>query len=223
MIITIDGPCVSGKSSVARQIALRLGICHFSTGLLYRAVAYILHNILYEVKIENNDLDLSSLDFSFISEISCVVKSQVVSIFFRQVDIMQFLANDQLSLSASAVSAVPEVRQRLLDVQREVGRCYDIVVDGRDCGSVVFPQADFKFFLTASIDARVQRVMNDSKRIAVYRDYNHARDELIKRDERDSKRALAPLIVPNGAVVIDNSELTLEQTVEKFLEVIQNK
>lgn len=223
MIITIDGPCVSGKSSVARQIALKLGICHFSTGLLYRAVAFVLMQGLHGVPAQNHGIDLSNIDFNFISEIKCVVKNQIVHILFGAQDITLLLSDDQLSLSASALSALPEVRQRLLDVQRNLGIRFDIVVDGRDCGSVVFPNADFKFFLTASVDARVKRMMNDQKRAAQNKDYEHIRDEIIKRDERDRTRAIAPLVVPEGAVVVDSSDLTLEQTVEQFLAIIQEK
>ncbi len=223
MIITIDGPAASGKSSVAKEIARRLHIHHFSTGLLYRAVAYIVMHFMHHDQLNNHGADIQTIDLSFVSEIKFEFKEGAGKVFFKGVDISEFLSDDSLSQSASALSALPEVRRRLLDVQHAVAQTYDIVVDGRDSGSVIFPNADFKFFLTATVDVRVQRILKDSNRSAVQQDEHNVRSKLIARDKLDSTRAIAPLVVPKGAVVIDNSELTFDQTVEKFLEIIIKK
>lgn len=223
MLITIDGPAASGKSSVAKEIARRLKIHHFSTGLLYRAVAYIVMHFVHSDSLSNHALDIQNVDLSFVSEIKFRFNQGDGQVFFKDVDITDFLFDEALSQSASALSALPEVRQRLLDVQREVAKDYDVVVDGRDCGSVIFPNADFKFFLTATVDARVQRILKDANRALVGCDEVFIRSQLLARDQRDSTRVVAPLIVPQNATIIDSSDLTFDQTVDKFLEIITKK
>lgn len=221
MIITIDGPCASGKSSVAKKIAERLGIFHFSTGLLYRAVAYLLTNLFHAMPTDNHGYDLSLIDYSFIDELHAVVQQQSLAIFFKSSDITAFLSDDSLSLPASVVSAVPQVRARLLKVQQAVGAAHDIVVDGRDCGTIVFPAADWKFYLTASVDARARRIMADPKRVAFDKTYEQIQQEIIQRDAQDTTRSIAPLVMPQGACVIDNSDMTLEETVDDCMMHIQ--
>ncbi len=223
MIITIDGPGASGKSSVAKEIARRLGIHHFSTGLLYRAVAYIVMHFVHSDSSSNHAVDIQNVDLSFVSEIKFRFKDGDGLVFFKGVDITEFLSDEALSQSASALSALPEIRNRLLDVQRAVAKDYDVVVDGRDCGSVIFPNADFKFFLTATVESRVQRILNDVRRSNDRYDEQYVRSQLIARDQRDSTRVVAPLIIPYGAVILDNSDLTFDQTVEKLLEFIAKK
>ena len=219
VIITIDGPTASGKSSVARLIAENLGFCHFSTGLLYRAVAFVLVRGCGDIKAQGYEKNLENADFSFISRISAGTQGKATLVFFDQKDITPQL-DDALSQMASAVSAQKTVRDQLLEVQRCAGKNNSLVVDGRDCGSVIFPEADFKFFLTAHDRVRAQRVFTDLKRVGVYQNVEHALQELTERDERDRSRTVAPLVIPKDAVVIDNSDLTLEQTVEKMIRLI---
>lgn len=223
MIITIDGPGASGKSSVAQEIARRLGIHHFSTGLLYRAVAYIVLHFVHSDSSSNHAVDIQNVDLSFVSEIKFRFKDGDGLVFFKGVDITEFLSDEALSESASALSALPEIRHRLLDVQRAVAKDYDVVVDGRDCGSIIFPNADFKFFLTATVVSRVQRILKDPRRAHAGHDEHSVSSQLIARDQRDSTRAIAPLVVPQDAVIIDSSDLTFHQTVDKFLEIITKK
>jgi cytidylate kinase len=223
MIITIDGPGASGKSSVAQEIARKLGIHHFSTGLLYRAVAYVVMYFVHSDSSNNHAVDIQNIDLSFVSEIQFRFKDGHGLVFFKGIDITEFLFDEALSQSASALSALPEVRHRLLDVQRAVAKDYDVIVDGRDCGSVVFPDADFKFFLTASVESRVQRILKDPNRAHAGHDEQYVSGQLIARDQRDSTRAIAPLVVPQDAVIIDSSDLTFHQTVDKFLEIIRKK
>lgn len=220
MIITIDGPTSSGKSSVSKIVAEQLGFCHFSTGLLYRAVAFLIKNGFEGSLPPDLSNGLSDVDFSFASRVSARVNNKSMHIFFDNIDITNFLSDDSLSQLASKVSSNHVVRKLLLGVQRNVGSNFDIVVDGRDCGSVVFKDAKFKFFLTASIEVRAQRMMKDPKRSGMYQNFDMACSEIIKRDERDKNRSIAPLIVPDGAFIIDNSMLNLEQTAQKIIDQI---
>jgi cytidylate kinase len=221
MIITIDGPVASGKSTVAKELGNRLGLFYLNTGLLYRAVAYILvhelrKKINWELPFEPKEEELI-----FISDIKYEFVDKEPHLFFKDKDITEFLSNASYDQVASVVSASKLVRDRLLPVQRDIGKKYNIVADGRDCGSVVFPNADFKFFLTANIDSRVRRVLSDPKRKVEDQDYSRVAQELQSRDKRDEERAVAPLVVPNDAIFIDSSTFDFEQTVQTFLGYIK--
>lgn len=227
MIITIDGPAASGKSSVAKLLAEHLHMYYLYTGLLYRAFAYALLQKNGDDFIQNSselrtitDEDLALID-SIVYEYSngkpCVtINGQIVT---------EFLYSEKISQLASVVSASQKVRERFLPVQRSAAARYNIIADGRDCGTVVFPYADIKFYLTASVDVRVARIMNDEQR---KQGENHESFEKLKadlgmRDHRDQNREIAPLKIPNDAFFVDNSTLSLDQTVEKFVQLIQQK
>ena len=208
MIITIDGPTASGKSSVAQALAKKLSAYYLNTGLLYRAVAYVL---------SAKNTDFSEADLSFIDELSYDYYQGAPRLMLGDRDITEHLYNSGLDQPASLVSAHPLVREKLLPVQRAITEKYDIVADGRDCGSVVFPNADYKFFLTADVTTRAQRMMADPKRKINFDDLESAKCSLEERDKRDRERAVAPLIVPEGAIIIDNSHMTFDETVTAFL------
>ena len=222
MIITIDGPVASGKSSVARALAQRFNIFYLYTGLLYRAVAFILQR--YENRIINSDRPFaaSEQDLYFVREIVYSYNQGAASVTFRGDDITALLCDASLDQIASLVSADPAVRNALLDFQRAVAQQHGVIADGRDCGSVIFPQADLKFFLTASVDVRARRVMADAARKATKLDFQAVREEIIQRDKRDMERTIAPLMVPDGAVIVDNSDMTLNQTIEAIAEKIES-
>lgn len=223
MVITIDGPVASGKSSVADILAQRLGFYHLNTGLLYRAVAYI---FLKDVKSQDEQA-LQLLHTVSDDQLKCVLTlryeylNAVPHVFYGDQDITKFLIRQPFwDQAASMVSAHAKIRENLLPVQREIGRCYSIIADGRDCGSVVFPHADYKFYLTASIDARVARVCEDNHS---ENNFQQVKNDIIMRDKRDQERKVAPLRIPEGAFVIDNSNLTIEQTVEMFLSIMNKQ
>jgi len=212
MIITIDGPVASGKSSVARVLAKELKIYYLYTGLLYRAVAYIMNE-------RDDDQDLS-----FIKNIAYDYgKGEEARpfIFYDGKDIADLLYESSVGERASIVSARKEVRDALIDLQRDVAKRYDIVADGRDCGTVVFPDADFKFYLTADVDVRATRLMLDETRGLMGKSLEEAKARLQERDRRDTERDVSPLTIPEGAVIIDNSGMTEKKTIEKFLDVIR--
>ncbi len=215
MIITIDGPSASGKSTVAKALAKKLGFYYLYTGLLYRAVAYI-----FFVKLKKTEADLVNADFNFIKNITYKYMDNQPVILVANKNITNELFASTLAKGASVISADPHVREGLLELQRMIARKYDIVADGRDCGSTVFPDAKYKFFLTASIDIRAKRAFFDvaRKNTDTLEDVKKSLEE---RDKRDKERKVSPLVIPKDAIIIDNSNLDIRQTLEKFLSYIK--
>jgi cytidylate kinase len=221
MIITIDGPVASGKSSVAKEIGNRLGLFYLNTGLLYRAVAYILiHDFRKTINWEL-PVEFAEQELEFVKDIVYEFIDREPHVSFNGKDITQFLSDASYDQIASVVSGVKIVRDKLLPVQRIIGQKYNIIADGRDCGSIVFPNADYKFFLTASVDARVRRVITDPKRKVQGDDYEKVKAEIESRDKRDQERAVAPLTIPQGAIMIDSTAFDFEQTVQAILKYIK--
>lgn len=214
-IITIDGPAASGKSSIAQALAQKLGYYYLYTGLLYRAVAYIVVHIQQRLTLPE--------DLSFIGDISYEYHDGKPHVFYKSQDITSFLQDGMLEQQASIVSANVQVRQALLQVQRVVAKNYNIIADGRDCGTVVFPNADAKFFLTADVTTRATRLFNDQKRKNTTMTFEQIKSGLLERDNRDQARAIAPLTIPKDGIVIDNSNMNLQQTIDEFLRVIDQK
>jgi len=233
MIITIDGPVASGKSSVAKALAKELGMYYLYTGLLYRAVAYLL------IKNKGEDFakglapeGLTPGDLEFVKDISYDYGKNGEQarpyIFYKNEEITEYLYDRSLEQSASIVSANKHVRAALLEIQQNIAGKYDIVADGRDCGSVVFPDADYKFYLTADADTRAERLFLDEKRSILDKSMQTekkalqlVKEELERRDKRDREREVSPLVIPEGGIVIDNSNLSQQETVNKFLACIK--
>ncbi len=224
IVITIDGPAASGKSSVAKMIAQRLGFYYLYTGLLYRAVAYVLVQQQFRGVAPKDAADIViPSDLSMIKKIVYSYSNGEPRVAYDGQDISPYLCDASFDQPASVVSANKAVRQALLDVQRNVAQHYDLVADGRDCGTVIFPNATIKFFLTADAHTRAVRLFNDRKRAYSTMSVDQIKELLIERDNRDQARAVAPLVVPDGAMVIDSSHLSLEQTVEAFVQVIKQQ
>jgi cytidylate kinase len=221
MIITIDGPVASGKSSVAKEIGNRLGLFYLNTGLLYRAVAYILIHDFRKTINWDLPVEFADQELEFVKDIVYEFIDREPHVIFMGKDITKFLSDASYDQVASVVSALKIVRDKLLPVQRIIGQKYNIIADGRDCGSVVFPNADYKFFLTASVDARVRRVITDPKRKAQSDDYDKVKAEIESRDKRDQERVIAPLTIPEGAIMVDSTAFDFEQTVQAILKYIK--
>ena len=223
MIITIDGPVASGKSSVAKAIASELGIYYLYTGLLYRAVAHLLMKKLekkggkvlpQEFRDVVEKLKLSDLDW--IKDLVYEYENREPHLYFKDKEITDFLRQSDLDQAASLVSANPHVREALLDLQRSIAEEHDVIADGRDCGTVIFPKAEHKIYLTASVEERAKRVLGDDDRKSL-ESFEDTVKSIKERDERDSGRAVAPLRIPEDAILIDNSDLNLSQTIAKIL------
>ena len=224
MIITIDGPVASGKSTVSRILADKLAFYYVCSGLIYRAIAYVLINrygytpeTLSSVSVDDlvQCADPQRLQYSY-DELSHE------RIFFDHEDITIYLKDKFIDHVTSIVSVNKDVRTAVTAIQRAIAKGYDMVIDGRDVGSVVFPQAQVKFFVTASVAVRAERWRKDQERYGNHISLAQAITLISDRDERDRTRSIAPLVVPENAIIVDSSELTIQQVVEKMLEYVNN-
>lgn len=214
MIITIDGPMCSGKSTIARFLAQRLGYYYINSGLLFRALAYLLiHECGYtEQQLQQPKTD--DITYCLNPALLQYTYDEQEHVFFKGQEITSRLYSKELDQLTSLMSMHPEVRQVLMQVQRTIAKYHDCVVEGRDTGTVIFPEAPVKFFLTASIEVRALRWLHDKKRIGTGLLLEQAMQELNIRDNRDSERKLAPLTSAPDALVIDATMLTIENVVE---------
>ena len=224
MIITIDGPVASGKSTMAKRLAEELGIYYLYTGLFYRAIAYVFLKQVGQEEFCEFIKSIKSDDLKFIKNFSYDYGSDGQRsrpyLFFKGEDISSQLYATSLDQFTSILSTNRLVRDALQDLFREIAEKHDLIADGRDCGSIVFPNADFKFYLTADVKTRAERLMVDEKRGDNGKTLEEVEAEVELRDRRDRERAIAPLVIPENAIVIDNSSMTEEETVGKFLELL---
>lgn len=213
-IITIDGPAGAGKTTVSKELSKRLGCIYVDTGALYRGVAY-------EISEQNVDWEKDSCLEIFLQKLHLYfeLKNNELILKSGNKDITPFIRTPDISMLASASSARPLVRKALLDIQRNIARSQDAVFEGRDMGTVVFPDAPFKFYLLADLSIRAQRRYDelDSKN----NNLQHVKKEMKKRDANDSQREAAPLKPANDAITIDSSHLTIEQVVNKMIQIIE--
>lgn len=212
MIIAIDGPSGAGKSTVAKVVAKELGFSCLDTGAMYRAVAW---RALYDgVSLEDAEAVgalAHSCTISFRHEQGDPVPRRV---FVDGVEVTGAIRTAEIDRSVSAVSAVPAVRQALLDQQRRIGSEGNYVVEGRDIGTEVFPNAEVKVFLTASAEERAhRRVRQNADRGIGSIDYQEVLDDIIRRDELDSSRDTAPLRPAEDAVLLDSSSMHVEEVI----------
>jgi cytidylate kinase len=222
MIITIDGPTASGKSTVAALIAKKLGFFHLNTGFLYRSLAYVLvvtfkysENDLENVRSEDITECVRSDFFSYTYD-----TQKDVCITYKGADITRFLKDSLVDRYVAIISPQKLVREAMVEQQRAVAQKYNLVVDGRDVGSLVFPHANFKFYLTASLPVRAARWQKDQKARGTVFTLEEAEVRVHDRDVKDMSRKISPLAVPVGGIEIDNSTLTLDETVQKILSYI---
>jgi CMP/dCMP kinase len=225
MIITIDGPTASGKSSVAQGLAKKLGFHCLSSGMLYRALAYILIEYFgYSLeKVSNPNVQniyaaLDSRRFSYTIDIQGCGQ-----VSFDGKDITPFLKSESISQASSIMATNKGVRDTLDALQRTLAQQFDIVTEGRDMGSVVFPHADVKFFLTASLDERARRWQDVQKKLGAVISLDEAKRQIQERDTRDRERPIAPLIIPKDAIIIDNTHLSLAQTTDLMMKYITKR
>jgi cytidylate kinase len=223
LLVTIDGPAGAGKTTVSRQLAERLGYAYVDTGALYRAVAYE----AVERGIASDDDGAlgrlcGNLDLHFVSE------PGGQRLYSRGVDISDKIRTSGISMMASAVSARPVVRSALLDLQRRLGARKKAVFEGRDMGTVVFPDADVKFFLTADMAVRAGRRYKElagdpgeGGGIFPNPDYEAVAADMKRRDENDSARQIAPLKPADDAYRIDSTDLSVAQVVSAMMERVR--
>lgn len=212
MIIAIDGPSASGKSTTAKGVAERLGITHLDTGAMYRATTY---------GIIESGIDLNNLQsiHEFLKNMALKFDS-FNHIWINGKDVSKKIRTNKISSSVSAVSAVPAVRFKMVEIQRSIAKGKDCVLEGRDIGTVVFPNADFKFFLIADILVRAKRRLKDLEKIGEESTLNDLINDIEKRDVSDSSRDVSPLVQAKDAIAINTSNLTINEQVEKIVQII---
>jgi CMP/dCMP kinase len=216
-VVAIDGPAGAGKSTVTQRVASELGYLLVDTGALYRAVA--LAALRAGVSWDDNDA-LGKLAFQLVEERAVELGTQAgggVAVRLRGEDVSLAIREPNVSQGASIVSAVPAVRSALLDMQRAAGAQGGVVLEGRDIGTVVFPSAEAKFFLTASVDVRSQRRLDELLARGVSAEFAEVRREVAERDLRDSTRPIAPLKQASDATSIDSSVLSIDQVVARIV------
>ena len=218
IVVAIDGPAGAGKSTVTKLLARALGYELLDTGALYRTVALV----AARAGIPRSDAEAVArvagdmrISFSFVGDVNHV--------FLAGEDITELIRTPEVSTGASLVSALPAVRAALLDLQRELGRAGGVVAEGRDVGTVVFPGAEAKFFLTASVDVRAQLRYDELVGKGAEVDLAATRADIQERDERDSNRAVAPLVQAPDAVLVDCSHLSPEHVVATMLAVVEER
>lgn len=216
--IAIDGPSGSGKSSISKVLAKKLGFISLDTGALYRTIAYFLKNRNVNYKDENSvtqNLQYINMNLRYLNS------SQRV--FLNDKDVTNDIRSEEISMISSHISAMPCVRNYLLEFQRNMAKKHNIIMDGRDIGTVILPDADVKIFLTASPEVRAKRRYLQLIESGEKAEYNAIVADVIKRDFNDTHRKISPLKQANDAIFFDSSEYDFEQTVDNLLKIIKER
>ena len=212
--IAIDGPSGAGKSTVAKELARILGIDYLDTGAMYRAGAYkLLGKGIKPDEVDRVVEILSHTDIDY-SNGNIILDGEIVNDKIRTQEISSF---------ASDISAIGKVREILVDLQKRMGSTKSIIMDGRDIGTVVMTDAEYKFFVTASLEVRAKRRWLELKGNGIDADLETVKNEIQKRDNNDSTREVTPLRMADDAVLIDGTDLTVDETVGKILAIIEGK
>lgn len=214
-IITIDGPSGAGKSTVAKLIADKLGFKYLDTGAMYRAVTLYMIENQVDIKNEEEVINaLNKLNIGFDSNYRIYLDSQDITEDIRKEKVVKFV---------SEVSAISSVRRKMADLQRDIAKEGNYILDGRDAGSVVFPNADYKFYLEASLEERAKRRYKEELSKEVDISFEEVRESIKKRDEYDSNRKDSPLVVPENAIIIDTTNMTIDEVAEEITDIFLNK
>ena len=217
--VAIDGPAGAGKSTIARRLARELGYRYVDTGAIYRTVAYFMD--LWGVSPK--DVDGVS---RYIDELTVGIEYDedgVQHMIMNGMDVTEDIRSQDISQKASLISAHAVVREMLLDMQREVARRFNVIMDGRDIGTVVLPKATVKIFLTASAEVRAKRRTDELLAKGQKADYDTVLKEIRQRDYQDTHREIAPLKMARDSVKVDTSDMNLEQAVEAIRDIIMKK
>lgn len=215
--VAIDGPSSAGKSTVAREVAKRLGLIYVDTGALYRAVGYyaVTHNA--DTKSAEQVVPLlKDVELSL-----CYDDNGVQQVYLNGNNVSAEIRLPEISMAASDVSAIPEVRTFLLSLQRDIAEKNNVIMDGRDIATVILPNADVKIFLTADVAARARRRYKELLEKGVKVEYADVEQDIIARDYQDSNRKTAPLKPSEQSIIVDNTGFCLEQSVKRVIDIIE--
>lgn len=213
MIIAIDGPSGAGKSTVARLLSKKLGFEYIDTGAMYRALAYKAYIKKIEISEENEDT------------IDEMIKSTTVdyynnNIFLDNENVEGLIRDEIISIGASKISALRNVRIKMVELQRKIAENKDVILDGRDIGTKVFPDADYKFFITASEETRAGRRYNQLAADGKDADFDNVLTDLKQRDKNDTTRKFSPLKKAEDAILIDTTDMNLYEVVKTIADII---
>ncbi len=215
--IAIDGPAGAGKSTIAKAAAKALGFIYVDTGAMYRALG------LFAIRnnIEPDDRD-SVKELLAKAEVSLARNEKGEQlVILNGEDVSSLIRTEQVSMAASKISAIPEVRAFLLSLQRDMAKTYDVIMDGRDIGTVVLPDAKVKIFLTASAEIRARRRYDELIAKGENVVYEDVLADVIKRDDNDMNRPIAPLKPAEDSILVDTSELTLQESIDLLINTIE--
>lgn len=216
--VAIDGPAGAGKSTISKQLAKQLSFVYIDTGAMYRAAAlFCLEkgiNIQEDVPAVLAVLDDIQIDFQ---------QSDSLRIFLNGRDVSEAIRTNEVSMGASHIAVIPQVRLKLVELQRAIALQHDVVMDGRDIGTYVLPDATVKIFLTASPEIRAKRRHLELIEKGVSCDYEAVLSDLKARDKNDSERAFAPLKRAEDALLLDTSDLTLEESIQEMCRLVKEK
>ena len=219
LVIAIDGFSSTGKSSISKVVADTLGLIHIDTGAMYRAITLF---GLRNFKNEKQEIDLSKL-LQNLNEISLEFRenSGKLEIYLNGENVSKEIRTTEVSDNVSFIAKQPKVRERLVVLQRDIAEKQGVIMDGRDIGTVVLPNADYKFFLTASADERARRRFLELQSLGIETTIEEVKQNLIERDRIDSEREISPLKQAEDAILIDNTNLNKEETIDLILSYIK--
>lgn len=223
LTIAIDGHASTGKSSIAKEIAIKYGYIYINSGSMYRAVTlFAIENKLLKVLNDNIDLFIEklkdiSINFRFNQN------NLISEIFLNNRNVEKEIGSLEVSNYVSKVAAIPEIRKEMVKLQRNIDRRKGVVMDGRDIGSVVFPNADIKLFLTASDTVRANRRFEEMINNGLSVSYDEILNNIRNRDKLDSSRSDSPLIIEKDAIVIDNSNMSIDEQIKQIKQLIDRK
>ena len=217
--IAVDGPAGAGKSSLSKKLAAAYGLVYLDTGAIYRTVGLA----CYRRGIDRKDEAAVSAVLPDLDIQISYDEQGLQRMILNGEDVSEAIRMPEISICASDVSALPACRAYLLDMQRRFAREYNVILDGRDIGTVVLPNADLKIYLTASSEARAQRRFLELQGKGVEADYEQVLRDIILRDEQDMNRAVAPLRQADDAVLVDTSELNLEESLEALCRLVDDR
>lgn len=220
LIIAIDGPSAVGKSTLAKLIAQELGYLYVETGAIYRAITW---------KVLKNNIDLNNEEriADLVSKLNISMKNilnkseEGFRIFIDGEEVTKEIHNPEIDKYVSQIAQIPKVRKKLLSIQRDLAKNGRVVMEGRDIGSQILPQADLKFFFTASEEARIQRRFKELIEKGFQVNYEEIKDQIRKRDLIDSQRKYAPLMKTIDAIVIDSTNKSINEVKEEMMEIIK--
>lgn len=216
--IAIDGPAGAGKSTIARRVAKELSFIYVDTGAMYRAMA------LYLLRKEVNKDDTEQIgNICQDAEISIEYQNGEQIILLNDENVNSYLRTEEVGNMASVSSAVPRVREKLLSLQRKLARDMSVVMDGRDIGTTILPDADVKIYLTASSLTRAKRRYLELQEKGTVCNLDEIQKDIEERDQRDMNREISPLRQAEDAILVDSSDLTIQQVVDRILQIFRSK